>query len=193
MNTNNKHFKNLLKEIASHTSIGRILEADVKQKQVPDQEDATPSAEDAPDNPSVKTPQKTDSTPTPPPTKQSSKEPAPVEQPSEEPASVEDAPEKDAPEEDSIESTEKAEAEDAIENVSFVKLNSDSGIKFLLNSIIQPAIETNTLDSIAQDFAEKLNIKTIEDLNKFKDSSIQFKSVVGFDQILTAMESFVNG
>ena len=186
MKLENIQFKSLLKEIASHANVGRLYEAGKKSPVPPkpeekehDELNAEPVGADS--SADTKAPSTPEVPSTPP-------QPEAPEEPVQEPE-----PEKDTPEEDSIESTEKAEAEDAIENVSFIKLNSDTGIKFLLNSIIQPAIETNTLDSIAQDFAEKLNIKTTEDLNKFKDSSIQFKSVVGFDQILTAMESFVNG
>jgi type IV secretory pathway VirB10-like protein len=186
MKTENKHLKSLIQEIAGYTSIGRIYEVDTRKNIEGEEEDPSQIPADG----QVKKPS---TPPAPTPALPEPKAPA-SPQPKEDPQTEPEVPSEDPEEDDnSIEDSEREQAEAAIDSVSFVKLNSDAGTKYLLNAILQPAMETNTMDTVAQDFAEKLNIKTPEDLEKFKENSIQFNSVIGFSQLLNSMGSFVNG
>ena len=173
----NNHFKSLLTEISKHAKRGRILEKDEDPNALP-----TDDIEGQPvdqTQPTVGAPE-----------------------PTSEPA-AEDAPEtEESPEEVEKDAnlakaklekakSEKSAAEEELDEVGHIKIVSDDGAKILLQLVIDPSIKTNQIDSLAKKLVDKLNIKDIEDFKSFKDETVQFNSINGFNQLVQSMESFV--
>ena len=181
----------ILKEISSHATIGRLDEAgnfpEKKKPVAPDEEDAQAEVPVGGDKPEAAAPANKQTAPAP--EQPNSEPPAPEQDAPAAPA--DNAPAEPAQEDPNMAKSETDQAEQEIDQPSFVKLNSDTGVKFLLGTILEPAVETNTIDSIAQDFIDKLKINTNEDFQKFKDETIQFRPVSGFNQLLSSMENFI--
>lgn len=176
----NSHFKSLLTEISKNAKKGRILEKDEDPNALPTDD---VGAEGQPTD--------------------QSQPPSDAPEPTTEP-SAEDAPAaEESPEEVEKDAnlakaklekakSEKSAAEEELDEVGHIKIVSDGGAKILLQLVIDPSIKTNQIDSLAKKLVDKLNIKDIEDFKSFKDETVQFNSINGFNQLVQSMESFVD-
>ena len=82
---------------------------------------------------------------------------------------------------------EKDQAEEELENQSYIKLKSSSGTQFLLSKILNQAFRTNTIDALASEMVQKLNIKTKDDVSAFSQDVAAFKVLPGMPQLITSM------
>lgn len=86
----------------------------------------------------------------------------------------------------------KAETDQAkkeLENNAYVKLNTPTGISYLLRKLVDRAVKTNTLDSLASDFTQKLKINKPEDFKTFSDDMIPYKNIPGIADFLPKVQS----
>lgn len=86
----------------------------------------------------------------------------------------------------------KAETDQAkkeLENNAYVKLNTPTGISYLLRKLVDRAVKTNTLDSLASDFTQKLKISEPEDFKTFSDDMIPYKNIPGIAEFLAKVQS----
>ncbi len=86
----------------------------------------------------------------------------------------------------------KAETDQAkkeLENNAYVKLNTPTGISYLLKKIVDRAVKTNTLDSLASDFTQKLKISEPDDFKTFSDDMIPYKNIPGMAEFLEKVQS----
>ena len=89
----------------------------------------------------------------------------------------------------------KAETDQAkkeLENNSYVKLNTPTGISYLLKKLVDRAVKTNTLDSLASDFSQKLKINEPGDFQTFSDDMIPYKNIPGVAEFLTKVQSLAS-
>lgn len=82
---------------------------------------------------------------------------------------------------------EKDKAEEELEDVSYIKLKSNSGVRFLLGKILDVAFKSNTIDTLAAEMVQKLNIKTPDDIESFSKDVSQFMVLPGMPQLLDSM------
>lgn len=206
----NPYLKQLISEIGSKTTEGRITdvswglidevkkkkllkkEADEKKKDAPAEKTPT-SAEDLPAEKGV------EDTPKDTPTDKKS-EPATdiAPEPESEPVAADDA-EKDADKakEDALKAqaelekakAKKDQAEKEIKKHAYVKLGSSSGTEYLLSKILDQAFKTNTIDALAGEMAEKLGIKTPEEMSQFTEDVAAYMTIPGMAQLLSSMKS----
>lgn len=87
---------------------------------------------------------------------------------------------------------EKQAAEKEIEKQSYVRLNTSSGVRYMISKIIAPAFEGNTVDSLANDMIEKLNITDEERFKKFSSDVAQYTNIPGMVNLLSSMKNIVN-
>ncbi len=177
-------YKSLLSEISKNATKGRIFEKD---------EDEEPT-EAQPEDPA----------PTPD-TDSSSEEPAPS------PEAAEDETSEPGPEVDDIQTqttdanaeadiaqaelqkatAKKNAAEEELKQQGYIKLVSPGGVTTLLQMVIDPALKSNQIDALASLIVKKLAIETPEDYKQFKDETIEFRGIVGFNQLVQSMEKFI--
>lgn len=84
---------------------------------------------------------------------------------------------------------EKDQAEKELENQSYIKLKSSSGTRFLLGKILNQAFKTNTIDALAAEMVQKLNVKTQADIASFSQDVAAFKVLPGMPELLDSMKS----
>jgi hypothetical protein len=84
---------------------------------------------------------------------------------------------------------EKDQAEQDIEQNAYVKLNSPSGVSFLLGKLVNHAFQTNTMDALASEFVNKLKITNPEDYQIFSDDMIPYKNIPGMVEFLDSVKS----
>lgn len=85
----------------------------------------------------------------------------------------------------------KGAAEEELKQQGYIKLVSPGGTTALLQMVIDPAIKTNQLDSLANSLVKKLAIDDPEQFKQFKDDTIEFRGIVGFNQLVQSMEKFI--
>ena len=84
---------------------------------------------------------------------------------------------------------EKAAAEQELEDNSYLKLNSNGGLSFLLQKILDGAFKTNTIDALASEFSSKLRITNQDDYNVFADDMIPFNTIPGMPELLSSIQT----
>jgi len=84
---------------------------------------------------------------------------------------------------------EKNKAEKEIAQQSYIKLNSNAGIQFLLGKVLDHAFKTNTIDALAGEMVQKLKIQTPEDMNAFLEETAPWRVIPGMPELLVAMKS----
>lgn len=84
---------------------------------------------------------------------------------------------------------EKDQAEEELEKQSYIKLKSGSGIQFLLGKLLNQAFKTNTIDALASEMVQKLNIKTTNDVEAFEIDNAQSKTLPGMANLLASMRT----
>jgi len=84
---------------------------------------------------------------------------------------------------------EKDQAEQELEQNAYVKLNSPSGVSFLLGKLIGHAFQTNSMDALAGEFVNKLKITNPEDFQLFSDDMIPYKNIPGMVEFLDSVKS----
>lgn len=84
---------------------------------------------------------------------------------------------------------EKDQAEQELEQNAYVKLNSPSGVSFLLGKLIGHAFQTNSMDALAGEFVNKLKITNPEDFQLFSDDMIPYKNIPGMVKFLDSVKS----
>lgn len=206
---NNPVFKQLLKEIASQASVGRSdlswgIVYDTRRKNMteaalnPDDEtDAEKTDEPAPEEAAPEAPiaKKPTAAAKPAPTVPAPK--APAIEPEAAPAPAADptkakADASKAQAELERAKAEKAQAEEELDQNAYIKLNSPSGIKFLLGKLVDRAVKTNTSDALASEFVQKLKITTPEDFQLFSDEMIPYKNIPGMVELIGSMQNMVS-
>lgn len=70
---------------------------------------------------------------------------------------------------------EKAQAEKELKDQSYIKLNSNAGVRFLLSKLLYYANRTGTLETLGTELAEKLKISTPDDFKVFDEDLIKSK------------------
>ncbi len=84
---------------------------------------------------------------------------------------------------------EKDQAEQELEQNEYVKLNSPSGVSFLLGKLVDHAFQTNSMDALAGEFVNKLKITNPEDFQTFADDMIPYKNIPGMVEFLDSVKS----
>ena len=84
---------------------------------------------------------------------------------------------------------EKDQAEQELEQNSYIKLNTPSGISFLLGKLLDKAFKTNTIDSLASDFVNKLKITNPDDFSTFSSDMVPYKNLVGMAEFLQSVKA----
>jgi hypothetical protein len=84
---------------------------------------------------------------------------------------------------------EKDQAEEELEKQSYIKLKSGSGVQFLLGKLLNQAFKTNTIDALASEMVQKLNIKTVNDVESFEIDNAQAKTLPGMANLIASMKT----
>jgi hypothetical protein len=84
---------------------------------------------------------------------------------------------------------EKDQAEKEIKKHSYIKLGSGAGTQFLLGKILDHAFKTNTIDALAGEMVQKLNITTPEDMNAFSEETATYRVIPGMPELLSSMKT----
>jgi hypothetical protein len=79
-------------------------------------------------------------------------------------------------------------AEDELEQNAYIKLKSDSGVKYMIGKILGQAFKTNTVDALASEMAQKLKITTPNDADLFEKDMALYKSVPGMVELIAAVK-----
>ena len=116
--------------------------------------------------------------------------PAPTEAPAPETPPADAPPAPETPPTENPVDTQNAEKE--IENVSSIRLTSKSGVSFLLGKILDNALKTNRLDSLANEFSTSLKIDSPEGFENFRNNTIQFTNLKGYPKLLDAIKSLIS-
>lgn len=87
---------------------------------------------------------------------------------------------------------EKNQAEEELEQNAYVKLNSPAGTSFLLGKLLDKAFKTNTMDSLASEFVNKLKITNADDFNTFSSDMTPFKNLIGMPEFLQSVKSLAS-
>jgi len=208
---NNQYLKQLISEIASKTSEGRITSVswglidEAKRKKILKKEVDEKKKDSAIEEP----------------TKDSTAAEVPNEEPKDTQAGAEDKPQlepkKDATTDVNIEpasqevgaedadkakedaakakaelekaKVEKDQAEKEIKKHAYVKLSSSSGTEYLLGKVLDQAFKTNTIDALAGEMIEKLKIKTPEEMSQFSEDVVSYMTIPGMAQLLSSMKT----
>lgn len=189
----NKNLKLIVESISSNALMGRwgITELAPPPLPPPTEEDPkkTGKAPPAPGDPAP-APTEAPAPETPP----ADAPPAPETPPTENPVDTQNA-EKEAEEaKEKLDKAkdEKEKAEKEIENVSSIRLTSKSGVSFLLGKILDNALKTNKLDSLANEFSTSLKIDSPEGFENFRNNTIQFTNLKGYPKLLDAIKSLIS-
>lgn len=183
----NPSFTSLLSEISKNAKKGRLFEEEEEKKP----EDETPSEQPPTEEPSDSAPVDDKSTPSTDAASDETSEPAPDSSDTQSDVSDANAEADIAKAELEKAKSEKAAAEQELQEQGYIKLSSPSGTTALLQMIIDPAIQTNQLDSLANSLVTKLAINDPEKFKQFKDDTIGFRGIVGFNQLVQNMEKFI--
>ena len=205
MTTPNKALQQILQGIGKHANQGRV---NLDWKRINENRfrfmEAAPAPEDKEDDlPDLPTEEPTDKEAAPAP-----KAPAPKADkpevtekpdvaPTEDPSMDTDEEDADKAKEDAEKAkaelekakSEKDQAEQELEQNAYIKLNSPSGVSFLLGKLIDHAFKTNTMDALAGEFVNKLKITTPEDYSTFSNDMIPFKNIPGMVEFLDSVKS----
>ena len=84
---------------------------------------------------------------------------------------------------------EKDQAEQELKKNTYVKLNSQGGINFLLGKVLDHAFKTDSIDALAGELVQKLKIQTPEDLQAFSEELAPYKVLPGIGELLTSMKT----
>lgn len=84
---------------------------------------------------------------------------------------------------------EKDQAEQELKKNTYIKLNSQGGINFLLGKVLDHAFKTDSIDALAGELVQKLKIQTPEDLQAFSEELAPYKVLPGIGELLTSMKS----
>jgi len=84
---------------------------------------------------------------------------------------------------------EKDQAEKEIEKHQYVKLASSGGTQFLLGKILDQAFKTNAIDALAGEMVEKLKIQTPEDMSSFSEDMATYMTIPGMPELLSSMKA----
>jgi hypothetical protein len=84
---------------------------------------------------------------------------------------------------------EKDQAEEELEKQSYIKLKSGSGVQFLLGKILNQAFKSNTIDALASEMVQKLNIKTADDVDAFEVDNTPSKALPGMANLIASMKA----
>jgi len=79
-------------------------------------------------------------------------------------------------------------AEDELEQNAYIKLKSDSGVKYMIGKILGQAFKTNTVDALASEMAQKLKITTPSDADLFEKDMALYKSIPGMVELIAAVK-----
>ena len=79
-------------------------------------------------------------------------------------------------------------AEDELEQNAYIKLKSDSGVKYMIGKILGQAFKTNTVDALASEMAQKLKITTPTDADLFEKDMALYKSIPGMVELIAAVK-----
>jgi hypothetical protein len=79
-------------------------------------------------------------------------------------------------------------AEDELEQNAYIKLKSDSGVKYMIGKIIGQSFKTNTIDALASEMAQKLKITTPNDADLFEKDMALYKSIPGMVELIAAVK-----
>jgi hypothetical protein len=79
-------------------------------------------------------------------------------------------------------------AEDELEQNAYIKLKSDSGVKYMIGKIIGQSFKTNTIDALASEMAQKLKITTPNDADLFEKDMALYKSIPGMVELIAAIK-----
>lgn len=85
---------------------------------------------------------------------------------------------------------EVKKAKEELEKKSYVKLNSNAGVKYLLDKVVGDAFKSNTIDDLAHDMANKLKIVTKSDVEVFeKDAGLgKWNTVKGMPDLINTLK-----
>jgi hypothetical protein len=205
MKTNNTYLKQIITEISKKTLIGRVDEnlRWLMKEQAEEKEEKDDARDDASSEaPEEAAPKKTAS---PDGSVDTSEEVPEKKTPDDEPVDdeVDDSEaNEDAAEEEKEKAlkakadlekakAEKKAAEKELETQSYIKLNTSSGLRFLLDKIVTPAFESNTIDALAGEMVEKLKIDDDKKYQKFSAEMGQYTSIPGVVNLLSSMKKMV--
>lgn len=87
---------------------------------------------------------------------------------------------------------EKDQAEQELEQNAYVKLNTPSGVSFLLGKLIGHAFQTNSMDALAGEFVNKLKITNPEDFQLFSNDMIPYKNIPGMVEFLDSVKTLAS-
>jgi len=79
-------------------------------------------------------------------------------------------------------------AEDELDQNAYIKLKSDSGVKYMIGKILGQAFKTNTIDALASEMAQKLKITTPTDAALFEKDMSLYKSIPGMVELISAVK-----
>lgn len=176
----NDHLKSIISEISRCASKGRLFEANIPPATV--EED--PTLKDKPEEKSVQQGQP-----------ENPSVPQKPEQPNPEAEKQNAAEEKIEADNEKKEADkakmEKEKAEQDITKFSSIKLTSKAGVSFLFGKMLSDALRTNKMDSLANEFSQKLKIDSKEGFENFKNNTIQFTNLKGYANFLESLESLI--
>jgi hypothetical protein len=84
---------------------------------------------------------------------------------------------------------EKDAAEEELAQQSYIKLNSRSGTNFMLGKLLSHARRTNTINTLAADMAQQLNMRSEEDIDAFLKDNAQLQHLPGFSQLVSSIKT----
>lgn len=87
---------------------------------------------------------------------------------------------------------EKNKAEKEIKKQSYIDLKSSSGTQFLLKKIVNHAFRTNTIDALASELVDALNITTPEDIKNFSNDVVTYMNIPGMPNLISSMKTLAN-
>jgi len=197
MKPNNPYLKQIITEISKHALTGRIYLKEVEDtdKSADDVEEPVASGEDkeAPAEEPSKEPDaaepKADEKP------EADAEPTDADESGDEDVEAE----ADEEEEKALKAkadlekakAEKTAAEKELQKQSYIKLNTSSGVRYLLDKIVTPAFESNTIDALAGEMIEKLKIDDKEKYQKFSAEMGQYTNIPGVVNLLSSMKNMI--
>jgi hypothetical protein len=83
---------------------------------------------------------------------------------------------------------EKEQAEKEIEKHKYVTLGSSGGTQFLLDKVLDHAFKTNTIDALAAEMVDKLQVKTPEDMDAFTQDVVTYMTIPGMPELISSMK-----
>lgn len=82
---------------------------------------------------------------------------------------------------------DKKKAEEELEKQSYIKFKSPGGQKYLLGKIVGQAFKSNTIDALAAEMAQKLEIKTPDDVATFEKDMALYKTIPGMVELISSI------